>query len=326
MLARKKFNLAHLPTPIHRLEGLVPGLDLYIKRDDYTGVLSGGNKIRKLEYVLYAAKASGCDSLITCGGLQSNHCRATVVSGLKRGLKTYLLLKGSKPDSPSANYFVDLLGQAQVRFVSDKDYAERRNELMKDWQEELAEEGTSSYIIPEGASSPLGTHGYYQAYQEIKAQEKELGLSFDSLVLACGSGGSYAGLYLASLQDPSPKDIIGVNVYSDEISMEDKVKEVLRACQKSGEYPHDLDLSRLNILSGYVGRGYALNTPQELGFLSSFFRKTGIMLDRVYGLKSFLAMQDKIGPLAGGRPRSVLFIHTGGQLANFSDSSLFNLD
>ena len=199
---QKKLNLANFPTKIEKLEKISKdsGVNIYLKRDDQTGSEISGNKIRKLEYSIYEAIENGCDTLITCGGIQSNHARATAAAGIKLGMRAILVLRSDETPELEGNYFLDKVIGADVRIISSDDYRERRAEIMKEIKAESDAEGHKAYIIPEGASNGIGSLGYYSAMEEIKEQEKELGIKFDRIVAAVGSGGTYAGLCMGNAE------------------------------------------------------------------------------------------------------------------------------
>ena len=196
----KRFNIANLPTKIEKLERLSNELksNIYIKRDDQTGSEFSGNKVRKLEYLITDAISKGCNLLITCGGIQSNHCRATVSVATKLGMKSAVLLRISEEPEVTGNYFLDKLMGADVKFCSKEEYSTSRGEIMNKMAEDYSAKGYKPYVIPEGASNAIGTLGYYNCMLEILKQEEELGIKFDTIVVATGSGGTYAGLHLAN--------------------------------------------------------------------------------------------------------------------------------
>lgn len=190
-------SMAHLPTPIaalSRLSKAIGGPQLFIKRDDLTGCAMSGNKIRKLEFVAADAIKKGADTLITCGGIQSNHARATAVLAAKLGLKSLLVLRGQMGGDADGNLFIDKLVGAEIRCITKEDYNARVNEIMDEIADELRAQGRKPYIIPEGASNAVGALGYLRAFKEITEQSKQLKLNFDAIICAVGSGGTYAGL------------------------------------------------------------------------------------------------------------------------------------
>ena len=176
----EKIHLANLPTRIEKLDKLtrvLEGPEIFIKRDDHTGTELSGNKVRKLEYSVKEALDRGCDYLITCGGVQSNHCRATAAAAVKLGMKCCLVLRGEAESEAEGNLLMDRLLGAEIRFITAEEYSEQRSEIMEGIKQEMGIKGFKPYIIPEGASNGIGSFGYYTAMEEIIEQEKELGIS-----------------------------------------------------------------------------------------------------------------------------------------------------
>ncbi len=324
----KKLNLANLPTKIEKMPRTSARLGrcIYLKRDDQTGSELNGNKIRKLEYAIYQALEQGADTLITCGGVQSNHCRATVAAGVKLGLKTILYLRSPERQAVEGNYFLDEMLGAQVRFITPEDYAYHREEIMKAAAGKLEKEGRKAYLIPEGASNGIGTLGYYEAFQEILAQEKEMGLDFDTIVCAVGSAGTYGGLHFANVLGKHGKKVIGVPIAADSEHFAQRTLEIWEEFSKLIGSEEALKTEDMLLLDGYVGRGYALNTPEEMDFLLEISRSEGVIFDSVYTGKAFRglvdAMENDHGFFKGSK--NILFIHTGGLFGLFSKKFEFD--
>ena len=210
----QKINFINTPTPIQPLNIINPDKNwacLYIKRDDFTGFEMSGNKVRKYEYHLKYAWDQCSNVLITCGGIQSNHARATSALAAKFSLKCHLVLKG--PDVPTdGNYFFDRLLGAEITIVSPEEYNNNRNEIMAQIGENYLQQGYRPYIMPVGGSNGIGMFGNYNAYYEILKQEQIMGIRFDSICVADGSGGTYGGLYAANELSGCGKNIIGFNI------------------------------------------------------------------------------------------------------------------
>ena len=322
-----RIKLANLPTKIEkldRLSKLTSGPDIYIKRDDYTGTEISGNKIRKLEFSVEEALNMGCDYLITCGGIQSNHARATVAVAVKMGMKAGLILRGKEDTEVDGNLFINKLLGADIRFITPEDYRNRRMEIMEVLKKEMELKGFKPYIIPEGASNGIGSFGYFNAMEEILTQEKEMGIHFDGIFVAVGSGGTHAGLLLGSKIFGCKSQIYGINVCDDEKYFRNRIHEILIESNKYLETNIEFDKSEINIIDGYVGRGYALSAPVELNFISDFAKLEGIILDPVYTGK---AMYGLTGEIKKGRFKdfkNILFIHTGGLFGLFPQKDLFD--
>ena len=189
-------KLANLPTPVEHMRAVpeLPDLpNVYIKRDDLTGSELSGNKVRKLEFALAEAVAADARAVVTCGGIQSNHARATAVAAARLGLRPVLVLRGAAPEESDGNVLLDRLAGAEIRFITQDEWP-RVNETMAEIAAELGASGEKAYVIPEGASYPPGVFGYIRAAQEIAEAEKALGIEFDAIVTAVGSGGTSAGL------------------------------------------------------------------------------------------------------------------------------------
>ncbi|AJY75558.1 D-cysteine desulfhydrase family protein [Paenibacillus beijingensis] len=318
--------LANLPTKIEKLERLsaqLGGPSLFIKRDDQTGTEFSGNKVRKLEYSLKEALAAGHDYVITCGGIQSNHCRSTAAAAAKLGLKSYLVLRGNEPQEPDGNLLLDHLLGAQIRYITAEEYRERRAEIMESVKDKLTGQGYKPYIIPEGASNGIGSFGYYTALREIVEQEKELGVHFDAIVVAVGSGGTYAGLLLASKTLHYKADIIGINVCDDEYYFRHVIDSIL---QDSGRYlQEDIAYAKqdFHIIDGYVGQGYGISSPEVRQFIFDFAKLEGVILDPVYTGKALFGLVEEIKKGRFNDLHNILFIHTGGLFGLFPQKHEF---
>ena len=322
----KKLKLGNFPTKIERLEKLSTMLkeNIYIKRDDQTGSEVSGNKIRKLEFSINEAINNDCDTLITCGGIQSNHARATAAAGIKLGLKSILVLRSDETPEMEGNYLIDKIMGADIRIISSEDYRERRQEIMGNILKELEEKGRKGYIIPEGASNGIGTFGYINCFKEILDQEKELGITFDTIVTAVGSGGTFAGLYLGNKLTESNKKIVGINVCDSAEYFKDKVCSILEEVKTYiPDRKFEITKDDMHIIDGYVGDGYALSRPEELEFICDFAEAEGIILDPVYTGKTMRGLYTELKKGTFKDSKNILFIHTGGIFGLFSKRNQF---
>lgn len=325
----EKLNLANLPTRIEKLEKLSKELNasIYIKRDDQTGSEFSGNKVRKLEYLVQDAINTGCDLLITCGGIQSNHCRATVAVAARLGMKAAVLLRISDNPPVTGNYFLDKLMGADVKFCTRDEYRTHRAEIMEEMAETYKKQGFTPYIIPEGASNAIGTLGYVNCMKEILEQEKQMGITFHTVVVATGSGGTHAGLYLANEIMGLGKRVIGMAVcddteYFSNISYR-IAGEALRYLP--GFENFNLKKENIEINDKYVGIGYALSRPEELEYIKKIARLEGVIFDPVYTGKGMYGVYNELLP--GGNlnhNENILFIHTGGLFGLFPVSETFS--
>ena len=322
----KKLRLGNFPTRIERLEkfSTIVKEHVYIKRDDQTGTEFSGNKIRKLEYSINEAVNNDCDTLITCGGIQSNHARATAAAGIKLGLKSVLVLRSDEKPELEGNYLIDKIMGADVRIISSEDYRERRQEIMENILKELEAKGRKGYIIPEGASNGVGTFGYLACFKEILEQEKEHGIVFDTIVTAVGSGGTFAGLYLGNKLTNSGKKIVGINVCDTAEYFKERVSEILKEVKTYiPDTEFEISKDDMCIIDGYVGDGYAVSRTEELDFICDFAEAEGIILDPVYTGKAMRGLYTEIKKGTFKDSKNILFIHTGGLFGLFSKRDQF---
>jgi D-cysteine desulfhydrase family pyridoxal phosphate-dependent enzyme len=310
-----RLDLGFCPTPIDEMprlrEALGGGPRLFIKHDDYTGLGFGGNKVRKLEYELAEARAQNADVVFTTGGVRSNHARVTAAACARLGLKCHLILNGA-PSSHPASLFLDELYGATVQFVARRE--ERTPELQR-IAEELRRKGHRPYAIPLGASTPLGALGYVRAAQEIAT----CGRRFDAIFHSTSSGGTQAGL-LAGLQlAASNTSVIGVSADDPAVEIAARVAAIVEGI---GDLLGETFQPAIEVDAGFVGEGYGIPSQQGREAIALLARSEGVVLDPVYTAK---AMASLIARVRAGRfsaDQSVLFLHSGGQLALFSADSL----
>ncbi len=314
----KRLSLANYNTRIEKVLE-INGVNVYIKRDDQTGCEMSGNKIRKLDYVLKEALDNKCDSVITCGAIQTNHGRATAIAATKLGLKPYLVLKNNETNS-QGNFFLNQIIGANIKLISEDDYS-NRNEIMEELKKSLMKDGLNPYVIKEGASDGLGNFGYYNCLEEILIQSKEMNVKFDYIVSAYGSGSTYTGLLMGIIKNGVDIRNIGYNIYNKNA---DNIKRVKELYNDSKRYISlgELDDSVIDVRNEYVGEGYAKNTKEEIKFLIEFARKHGIILDTSYTLKAMRGMLIDISENKYKKGSNILFIHTGGIFGNFSKMNL----
>ncbi len=323
---RAKLHLANLPTPISRANRLSDelGVNIYFKRDDQTGSEISGNKIRKLEYALKEALDKGATMVITTGGIQSNHCRATTAAATMVGLKVVLLLRISEEPKIEGNFFLDKLFGAEIRFCTPQEYRSSRNEIMKSIADEKESMGESCYIIPEGASNGIGSMGYFRAMEEIVEQEDEIGVKFDTIVVAVGSGGTYSGLCLANKYYEFNKRIIGFAVCDDSEYFVNQIDTINSEALLYLDEPVEISKNEIEINDKYTGIGYALSTPAELEFIQYMASKEAVVLDPVYTAKAMIGLYNEIKSDNLKSSDNILFIHTGGLFGLFPKQEQFN--
>lgn len=314
--------LARLPTPLEpsaRL-GAALGIDLLYKRDDLTGLELTGNKARKLEYLLAEAEATGADTLVTCGGVQSNHARATAFAGARRGLSSVLVLRvpdPSRPPAPEANVLLDRLAGAELRWISPDAYR-RRGEVMAGVADELRAAGRRPYVIPEGGSSALGSLGYVLAVAELRAQLPAAWRDGPiTIAYAAGSGGTGAGIELGiRLLGWSGARPLGFAVCNDAAYFRETMAGLCAEARRRWPALPAVPAAEVAIDDGFVGPGYALTTPEGIDLIRRAARQDGVLLDPVYTGKAMLglATRAKEGALPA---RRAVFLHTGGAFGLF---------
>lgn len=293
-------KLARLPTPLEPMRRFSEwlGADVWIKRDDLTGLELSGNKVRKLDLLLADAHAEGADTIITCGGLQSNHCRATAAACRRLGLRPVLLLRGDVDALPESNHLLDVLYGADLHACTPAEYSLQRDAIMAvlcGWHEG---HGHRPYVIPEGGSNAIGSWAYAMAIEELGEER------FDGVYVAVGSGGTLAGLAMG--RDVGA--VTGVAVCDDTSYFEQKVTSI---AAEAGRPVHD----RWQVLDSYKGPAYGVADEATWEAIRVVARTEGILLDPVYTGKAMAALIGEVrAGRAGGR---LLFWHTGGAFGLF---------
>ncbi|GLT74171.1 hypothetical protein SLA2020_459840 [Shorea laevis] len=314
------FSLGHLPTPIHKwnLPNLPNNTEVWLKRDDLSGMQLSGNKVRKLEFLLADAVAQGADCIITIGGIQSNHCRATAVAAKYLNLDCYVILRTSKvlvDQDPGlvGNLLVERLVGAHVQLISKEEYAKIGSVALTNvLKDKLLKEGRRPYVIPVGGSNSLGTWGYIEAIREIEQQVQTSTSKFDDIVVACGSGGTIAGLSLGSWLGPLRAKVHAFSVCDDPDYFYNFVQGLIDGLN-AGVNSCDI----VEVINA-KGQGYAMSTHEELKFVKEIAAATGVVLDPVYsGKAAYGMMKDMAENPKKWEGRKVLFIHTGGLLGLF---------
>lgn len=325
---KNKINIANLPTKIEKLEkiSIELGVNIFFKRDDQTGSEVSGNKVRKLEYSIKEAIDQGCDTLITCGGIQSNHARSTAAAAIKAGLSSILVLRTNEEPEVDGNYFIDRLLGADIKFITSDEYSNNRQEIMENIVKELEKDGRKGYIIPEGASNGVGSLGYINFVKEVLEFEEKTDVVFDTIVVAVGSGGTYAGIHMGNdIYLDGKRRVVGFNVCDTAEFFKEKVEEIIK---ESKEYLNEKDLKKvksenMDIIDGYVGEGYALSTEEELNFIWDLAKKEGVILDPVYTGKAMFGLHNEIKKGSFKNSKNILFVHTGGLFGLFPKKNQF---
>ncbi len=318
----RRVSLASLPTPLARLERLgreLDGAQIWMKRDDLTGLELSGNKVRKLEYVLADALDAGCDTIVTEGTAQSNHCRATAAACVKLGLQAVLLFRPEAVGEPQGNELIDVLCGAQTRSYPRDEFERRRTEIVDGVLNELRAAGRQPRYTPSGASEPLGCWGYLRAVAELDEQLRAAGVGACDVVVPLSSGGTYAGTLLGKLLHRREDWHLWAVPVSDDVAFHrTAIAQLCRAAIAQFDLPIEFDESALRFIDGYVGEGYAIPYAQEIEAIQLLARTEGILLDPVYTGKTFCAVLDAIRSRRFGHERPVVYIHTGGAFSNFA--------
>jgi D-cysteine desulfhydrase len=318
----QRLELAQLPTPLAPLDRLAAelgGADLWLKRDDLTGLEISGNKVRKLEYIIADALASDCDTIVTEGTSQSNHCRATAAVCAKLGLQAVLLFRPEPTIAPQGNHMLDMLFGAEMRTYSREQFNAESDAIIETVLGELREAGRSPRFTPMGASEPLGTWGYIRMMSEMREQLAEAEIGECDLVVAISSGGTYAGMMLGKWLC----GLDGVTIHAVPVSddVEFHQQNVLELCRQAAT-AHNLDLtieaSMLSFIDGYVGEGYAIPYAEALQTIQLLAHTEAILLDPVYTGKGFHAFTAGIRSGRFGKDRPAIYVHTGGIFSNFA--------
>jgi D-cysteine desulfhydrase len=321
----KSLNLAMKPTPIERLKDfpqLPEGFEIFTKRDDLTGFFLSGNKIRKLEFIFYDVLKKNADTVITCGGFQSNHARATAILGAHLGLESVLVIFGEDSPKLDGNLFLNKLVGAEIRYIPQGRYEELQV-IMEEVSSQLKKEGRRPYIIPEGASNELGVWGYIKASLEIKKQlekmsAKSMGkLKINKIVTAVGSGGTYAGLFLGSKIFDWKVQIYGINVKDTAQIFIDRIYELMMLTKERFRLKVSFEKEEIKIIDGYVGEGYAKSKKVELDLIKKVAENTGIILDPVYTGKAMYGLLEELKKERFLKEDKILFLHTGGGFGLF---------
>ena len=312
------------PTPIEFLPNFSKAMgnkvNVYIKRDDLLPGAAGGNKTRKLEFLMAEALEQGADTILTCGAVQSNHCRLTLAAAVKEGLKCQLILeervKGSyNPQSSGNNFLFHLLGVEAVRVVpGGSDMLGELNKLA----DELRAQGRKPYVVPGGGSTPLGAMGYVSCAQEILQQSFEMGVSFDHIVCPSGSTGTHAGLISGLIGNNANIPLTGISVNRPVPVQQAAVYKLAKATMEKLECNNVLSEDKVVVFDDYVGPGYSLPTQSMVEAVQTLARTEAILMDPVYTGKTMAGFIDlyKKGYFKGCK--NVLFVHTGGSPALYA--------
>ena len=324
-----RLRITHGPTPLEpmkRLSDALGGPNLWIKRDDCTGLASGGNKTRKLEYLMAEAVQQGADTVITQGATQSNHARQTVAIAAKLGMQSHVILEDRtgyrfEDYRQSGNVFLDHLYGASV---SEVPAGTDMNQAMASVGEEFRVAGRKPYIIPGGGSNPVGALGYVTCALELMDQANNMGLNIDALVHATGSAGTQAGLVVGLYGARSQIPVLGISVRAAQEAQEERVFAL--ACETAALLGVPGAVEREDVIANgdYVGAGYGLPTPGMIEAVTMLARLEGILLDPVYTGKGMAGLIDLCRRGYFKKGQNVVFLHTGGSVGLFAYMHAFN--
>jgi len=300
-----------------RLSGRLGGPRLWIKRDDLSGLAFGGNKTRKLEFLMAEAQANRCDAVITAGAAQSNHCRQTAAAAAALGLSCHLALGGSPPGASNGNLLLDQLLGAKIHWCGDR----RKGEGLLDIEEELTSRGLRAYAIPYGGSNAVGAAGFAAAMVELDVQLRAAGIRADAIVFASSSGGTQAGLIVGKSMTESEVRLLGIRIDRDESeegSFESQINSLANELAQRLDSRQGYNVADIVLNSNYTGAGYGIVGDLEREAIRLMAQTEGILLDPVYTGRAFGALLDLLDRHEFGADEHVVFWHTGGAPALFS--------
>lgn len=321
-----RIAISHEPTPLETMPRLSQalGCNLYIKRDDCTGLGGGGNKTRKLEYLLAAAREANADTLVTIGGLQSNHARQTAAAAAKFGFACELVLE-DVAGTPKQDYYnngnvlLDKLLGANIHNVDGEDCAVFADQLMV----RLTKAGKKPYLIPLGGSNEIGSLGYVRCANEILAQIEERGVTLDRIVLASGSAGTQAGLLAGLIAVGADIPVLGIAVSRNTEAQQVLVEALLKKTLRHMGLDPGLANGRVVADGGYYGSGYGITTPATIEALKICAQLEGLLLDPVYTGKAMAGLIDMCRKGVFAAKQNILFLHTGGSQGLFAYREVF---
>lgn len=316
----RRVKMAHLPTPVEPMPCLTRGLNgprLFVKRDDQTGLALGGNKTRKLEFLLADALAAGAETLITAGAVQSNHCRQTAAAARRAGLACILVLSGEKPNQASGNLLLDQLLGAEIVWAA----RDTRDHVLSEAYVAAEEAGRRPYLIPYGGSNAVGAQGYVHAVEELMQQVNSgsvLPEPPDWIVFASSSGGTQAGLVLGAKLFNFPGKILAISVDEEQSVLQQRVAALASLAANLRGMTLAFESEQVLVNSDYLGGGYGILGEPEKEAISLFARCEGLLLDPVYTGRAAAGLIDLIRQGYFRRDELVLFWHTGGSPALFA--------
>lgn len=320
-----RIKLARLPTPLVKLERLssaLGGPEIWLKRDDLTDTTASGNKLRKLEFSVAQALEEGATRLITAGGPQSNHCRATAVIARQLGIECHLLLRGREPEEADGNLFIDQVLGITISYLDQATF-DALDQYAENLISEYASQGEKAFFIPVGASDEIGLWGYIEASRELKEDFTANNISPEYLVSAAGSGGTMGGLIIGREKYQLETRPIAFNVSNDAAYFRRKIAADIASWNKRYSPQQEISPSAIDIIDGYVGPGYARAEPVIFDTIKWLAQLEGVILDPVYTGKAFYGMIQEIKAGKFQHSKCLVFLHTGGIFGLFPQKSQF---
>jgi len=315
-----KASLGYFPTPLielTRLSKTLGGPKIYMKRDDNTGLALGGNKTRKLKYIIGDALAKGADTVITAGAIQSNHCRQTAGAAASLGLECHLVLGGEEPEQPQGNLLLDKVYGCHIHWTGEN----RKGEDIPALVAQLKAEGKKPYVIPYGGSNELGAVAFIEAYKELNAQREALKVDFSYIIFASSSGATHAGLMLGNKILQTHSQIVGINIDKgemDKVPFDEHIVSLANSTAQLIAADYQFTADDLILNSDYVGDGYGVIGELEKEAIALTAQNEGILLDPVYTGRAMGGLIDMIRTEQIKATDNVLFWHTGGAPALFA--------
>ncbi|WP_201603495.1 D-cysteine desulfhydrase family protein [Psychrobacter submarinus] len=315
-----KASLGYFPTPLielSRLSAKLNGPKIYMKRDDNTGLALGGNKTRKLEYIMADALAKGADTVITAGAIQSNHCRQTAGAAASLGLECHLVLGGQAPKQAQGNLLLDQIYGCHIHWAG----ANRKGEDIPALVEQLTAKGKKPYVIPYGGSNEHGAIAFVEAYKEMESQREAMDVTFSHIVFASSSGATHAGLMLGNKMFDNDCQIVGINIDKgemDKVPFDEHIVSLANSTAQLIAADYQFTADDLILNSDYVGDGYGVIGVLEKEAIALTAQNEGILLDPVYTGRAMGGLIDMIRTGQIKATDNVLFWHTGGAPALFA--------
>ncbi len=311
----KKVDLGLYPTPLHFCESLskVWNRNIWLKREDLSGFMGGGNKVRQAEYLIAEALSQGATDIVAAGGPQSNHLRIISGAASKSKLACHLALYGKEVATPTGNLLISKMSGAHLNF-SGKDPRTSADELAKRLCEELTKKGKKPYFIPRGGASATGALGWIDFVKELKEQTADLKINMDRLILPVGSGGTIAGIHQGKRAHPANWKVTGFATSKNKTKSLEKILSLVGELDKTTN-----SLEGIEIFDEFLGEGYGVVTPDVAKFSKDFLRKFGILLDPVFSAKAMMGTKALIDSNHFSKNENLVLLMTGGEAALFSD-------